>query len=637
MAAAHGGQILVSHATEELVRDVCPTGRVASISASTASATWRARAGVPGGAPGLRGSSRRCARWSVPGEPSGAGHVVRGPRRGAGEAIAEALLDVARSSPSPALAVSARPASRSRSRRSCCRGSPTARGCASSRRERRRAMVQWWRRRWGCHRARGRRSARASFEFLRIESCCSCSTTASTSSTPAGGSRRRCCGSARRCGSWRRAARRSAWRASRCGRAVAAAARRDWSPDAIGAERRGAAVRRARRSGAARVRVRRVERGGGRGDLPAARRHPAGDRARRGAGVDHDPGRDRAPCSTTLPAAHRRAPRAVERHQTLRAAVDWSYGLLDDRRRARVRPARRVRRELRRRAAAGGRGRRRVRGVGCARRSPSWSRSPWSSPRDRRGTTRYQMLETLGPYARERLDRRVHAEAARHAEHFARFAEAAGPGLGTRRVRVAAASRRRARQPPGRGALGPRSRRARRHLASPSASSARSPTRRIMDRHGHRGVGGAPRAPGRARVRRTVRTAVLAAAAFSAQGRNDVEAMRELTEAALRDGVPPNCPGAVWAFIARAASEGMAGDWDSAIRRDRRRRGRAARRRRFALGPLVPATPPRPTSTTSWATTRRRRATPTSRSKRRVARGTRPPPPARQFAVGGRG
>ena len=42
--------------------------------------------------------------------------------------------------------------------------------------------------------------------------------------------------------------------------------------------------------------------------------------------------------------------------------------------------------------------------------------------------------------------------------------------------------------------------------------------------------------------------------------------MRELTDAALRDGIPANCPGAVWAFIARAASEGMAGDWDAAIR-----------------------------------------------------------------------
>jgi hypothetical protein len=63
-----------------------------------------------------------------------------------------------------------------------------------------------------------------------------------------------------------------------------------------------------------------------------------------------------------------------------------------------------------------------------------------------------------------------------------------------------------------------------------------------------------------------VRTAVLAAAAFSAQGRNDVDAMREYADAALRDGVPPDCPGAVWAFIARAAHEGMTGDFPAAIR-----------------------------------------------------------------------
>jgi hypothetical protein len=59
---------------------------------------------------------------------------------------------------------------------------------------------------------------------------------------------------------------------------------------------------------------------------------------------------------------------------------------------------------------------------------------------------------------------------------------------------------------------------------------------------------------------------VLAAAAFSAQGRNDVDAMRVYSEAALRDGVPPDCPGAVWAYIAQAANEGMQGDWQGAIR-----------------------------------------------------------------------
>ena len=39
---------------------------------------------------------------------------------------------------------------------------------------------------------------------------------------------------------------------------------------------------------------------------------------------------------------------AVERHQTLRGAVDWSYSLLDERERAVFDRARRVRRQLRR-------------------------------------------------------------------------------------------------------------------------------------------------------------------------------------------------------------------------------------------------------------------------------------------------
>jgi tetratricopeptide (TPR) repeat protein len=34
----------------------------------------------------------------------------------------------------------------------------------------------------------------------------------------------------------------------------------------------------------------------------------------------------------------------------------------------------------------------------------------------------------------------------------------------------------------------------------------------------------------------------------------------------LRDGVPPECPGAVWAYIALAANEGMRGDLEGAVR-----------------------------------------------------------------------
>ena len=47
------------------------------------------------------------------------------------------------------------------------------------------------------------------------------------------------------------------------------------------------------------------------------------------------------------------------------------------------------------------------------------------------GTTRYELLETLRAYARERLDDAGESDGwrRRHAEHYARFAEDAGAGL----------------------------------------------------------------------------------------------------------------------------------------------------------------------------------------------------------------
>jgi hypothetical protein len=47
------------------------------------------------------------------------------------------------------------------------------------------------------------------------------------------------------------------------------------------------------------------------------------------------------------------------------------------------------------------------------------------------GTTRFRLLETLRQYALERLDETSNVEdyRRRYAEHYARFAEAAGPGL----------------------------------------------------------------------------------------------------------------------------------------------------------------------------------------------------------------
>ena len=60
---------------------------------------------------------------------------------------------------------------------------------------------------------------------------------------------------------------------------------------------------------------------------------------------------------------------AVERHQTLRATVDWSYSMLEPRRNGSFRSPRRVLRELRRHSCRRRRLDRRHRTVGCGRRA----------------------------------------------------------------------------------------------------------------------------------------------------------------------------------------------------------------------------------------------------------------------------
>ena len=82
-------------------------------------------------------------------------------------------------------------------------------------------------------------------------------------------------------------------------------------------QRGGAAVRRTGPRGAAGVRARRIERRGHRRDLPPARRHPARGRARRGTGDDHDAGRHRGRASTNAsscsPAVVAARPSAIRR------------------------------------------------------------------------------------------------------------------------------------------------------------------------------------------------------------------------------------------------------------------------------------------------------------------------------------
>ncbi len=123
---------------------------------------------------------------------------------------------------------------------------------------------------------------------------------------------------------------------------------------------------------------------------------------------------------------------AVERHQTLRATVDWSYSLLGERERAVF---------DRLGVFAGSFDAPAAQAVVVGDGVEAWdvldaltelvAKSMIVAEETADGTTRYQMLETLRQYARERLDEHGDTDRwrRRHAEYFADWAEEAGPGL----------------------------------------------------------------------------------------------------------------------------------------------------------------------------------------------------------------
>jgi predicted ATPase/class 3 adenylate cyclase len=123
---------------------------------------------------------------------------------------------------------------------------------------------------------------------------------------------------------------------------------------------------------------------------------------------------------------------AVERHQTLRATVDWSYSLLDD-------TDRTVFNRLG--VFAGTFDSAAAEAVATTDGVETWdvvdaladlvAKSMIVAEEGATGSTRYQMLETLRHYAREQLDHRGETDGfrRRHAEHYADLAEHIGPAV----------------------------------------------------------------------------------------------------------------------------------------------------------------------------------------------------------------
>ena len=123
---------------------------------------------------------------------------------------------------------------------------------------------------------------------------------------------------------------------------------------------------------------------------------------------------------------------ALERHQTLRAAVDWSYSLLQpDEAIVFTRLA----------VFAGSFDARATRAIVADDEVDEWAvldaidglvrKSMVTAEEQADGSVRYQLLETLRQYARERLEADGHGEdlRRRHADYYVAFSEEAGAGL----------------------------------------------------------------------------------------------------------------------------------------------------------------------------------------------------------------
>ena len=259
---------------------------------------------------------------------------------------------------------------------------------------------------------------------------------------------------------------------------------------------------------------------------------------------------------------------AVERHQTLRATVDWSYSLLGERERA-------VFERLN--VFAGSFDAPAAQAVVTGDGVEAWdvldalnelvAKSMIVAEDTPEGTTRYQMLETLGQYARERLNEHGDTDRwhRRHAEHFADWAEGAGPGL-LGRDELAWRTRESAELDNLRAAVTwaldrdepDDIRLALRVIGALAAESRIDPAT---------GIGAwAERALPHVEITTPpLRYAVTVAAASYEIRLGNVEYAQELAERAIGDGVPLGAPAPQLAYLTLALCASIRGDWQRAL------------------------------------------------------------------------
>ena len=260
---------------------------------------------------------------------------------------------------------------------------------------------------------------------------------------------------------------------------------------------------------------------------------------------------------------------AIDRHQTLRATVDWSYSLLTGAEQlvfTRLGTFPGTFESAAAEAVATGDG---IEGWDVLDALTSLvDKSMLVADAAPDASTRYSMLETLRSYARERLDETGDADARRrrHAQHYATFAEELGPRLHSV-DELAWRARLRAELDNLRAAVNWA-------LDSPSAGDADLALRIIaalayelpMDAATHVGVWATRAIPRGDETTGGRRTAVLGAAAVHAMFLGDLEAATTLARDAVRDGMPSDCPAPMTVPTARAMVHAYRGQFADALR-----------------------------------------------------------------------